>query len=224
MNIQIETTPIEQLSQIIPNEIPNPFVIFLDTEKETIDHLIYTTYLTKCYELILEKDQNNSTLPLILIPKKPINPTYSKVGIGGTFDILHCGHYSLFQSGLFSSQLFYVGLTGEELLKNKKCKDQIKSFEQRKQQIIQFFNEIGKHTTMVPYVNEEINVPEGAAGTDKEMKAVVVSKETLKGIDMINGIRNKNGLQPIDGIVIELINSSSGNKVSSSDLREKSSN
>ena len=224
MNIQIEATTIEQLQSIIPNEISNPFVIYLETEKETIDHQIYTSYLTKCYELILEKDQKNSTIPLIMIPKKPLNPMYSKVGIGGTFDILHCGHYSLFQSGLFSSQLFYVGLTGEALLKNKVCKDQIKSFEQRKQQIIDFFNEIAKHTQMVDYVIDEINVPEGAAGTDSEMKAVVVSKETLKGIDMINGIREKNGLVPIDKIVIELINSSNGNKVSSSDLRQKPSN
>ena len=224
MEINLDQFNKNQLSELIPNEIPNSFIIFLNTNQEKINHNDYTTILTQIYEYLISKDKSNSTKKVILIPKKEIFPKYEKIGIGGTFDILHCGHFSLFQSGLFSSKKFFIGLTGEKLLQNKKCKDKIKSFEIRKQQVEEFLNEIKKWTEIPYFEIEEINTPEGPAGSDKEMTAVVVSKETLKGIDMINEIRKKNNLNPIDGVVIELIGSGNGNKVSSSDLREQQSN
>jgi len=57
---------------------------------------------------------------------------YKKVACGGTFDHFHSGHKVLLTSAvLMSSEEVVIGISDGELLKNKKFKEVLQSFEYR---------------------------------------------------------------------------------------------
>lgn len=47
----------------------------------------------------------------------------------------------------------------------------------------------------------------GPAGIDPTIQAILVTKETFKSVDIINEIRKKNNLEPLEYEVIDLIES-----------------
>jgi pantetheine-phosphate adenylyltransferase len=99
--------------------------------------------------------------------------------MGGTFDQLHNGHRKLLTLAAASStDLLIIGITGDEMLKNKKNKDQISSFRNREEGV-DFFLKIAKPNLKLSLV--ELSDPYGPTITDPSIDALVVSSETMGG-------------------------------------------
>ncbi|TQS34217.1 hypothetical protein Golomagni_05408 [Golovinomyces magnicellulatus] len=145
--------------------------------------------------------------------------THSVVAVGGTFDHLHAGHKLLLTatSLLLQSSTWaptnlrlIVGITGDELLKNKSYAEYIKSWKQRQTDVVDFLLSIllftsktqkdelsisslkdsdsGSCTVHVKVQTHSITIecvelkdPFGPAVTDESITALVVSHETSLG-------------------------------------------
>ncbi|OBT51917.1 hypothetical protein VE04_07593 [Pseudogymnoascus sp. 24MN13] len=94
-------------------------------------------------------------------PSHPSSKTHSVVAVGGTFDHLHAGHKLLLTatalmlqppSPLGTSQpqhrRLIIGITGDELLKNKKYAEQLESWKRREEGVINFLLPILSFTTL----------------------------------------------------------------------------
>lgn len=157
---------------------------------------------------------------------------HKSVAVGGTFDHLHIGHKVLLTATALvmepetddtvspSKRLVTIGITGDELLKNKKYADQVESWEERQEKTAEFFESIvafskdavsprtvehidkpgpnGKlvrvqlgPTLTINYV--QIEDPYGPTITDETISALVVSKETKAGGQAVNDKRAEKG-------------------------------
>ena len=141
-----------------------------------------------------------------------------KVIASGTFDRLHEGHKHFLISA-FSLGYVYIGLTSENMIKNKPYAESIQSFETRKNNLIQCLAEEGK-TNNYDYQIIEINDRYGFAIESMEADVIVVTSDTLDAAKEINDIRAELGIYPLDIIEVDLI-IKDNKKISSRDLRKE---
>jgi len=141
-----------------------------------------------------------------------------KVIASGTFDRLHEGHKHFLISA-FSLGYVYIGLTSENMIKNKPYAESIQSFETRKNNLIQCLAEEGK-TNNYDYQIIEINDRYGFAIESMEADVIVVTSDTLDAAKEINDIRTELGIYPLDIIEVDLI-IKDNKKISSRDLRKE---
>ena len=138
--------------------------------------------------------------------------------IGGTFDHLHPGH-SLFLtlSALVVGSHLTIGIATDELLQNKSAKEVIQDFELRSNSVKKFLKSLapGLEVIIVP-----IQDPVGPAGTDSSYKVLVATEETKNSIELINQERQKNGLEELRVVSLELLEKDSS-KISSTLIRER---
>jgi phosphopantetheine adenylyltransferase len=120
-----------------------------------------------------------------------------------------------------SSKKVIVGITGEELLRNKKHLDLIYPFEKRKDSIIQLIKEMNHESDIH---TSKIIIPSGTTETDPNIDSLIISEEKYNTpLNIINEKRVLNGLNEIKILVCPLIKSKSG-KLSSSDIRNNEKN
>ncbi|MDO5825033.1 MAG: phosphopantetheine adenylyltransferase [Methanosphaera sp.] len=135
---------------------------------------------------------------------------YNKVAVGGTFDKFHKGHETLVRTAFEVADNVLIGITSDDFVKGKKhdiepCSLRIK----RLRKLVEKYD-----------VDYEINDVYGTADTDSSLDAIVVSHETEATALEINNIRVKNGLNPLDIIVIEWVLAADGVPISSTRIRK----
>ncbi|MHA1746172.1 MAG: pantetheine-phosphate adenylyltransferase [Promethearchaeota archaeon] len=143
---------------------------------------------------------------------------YDLVGTGGTFDFIHEGHQLLMQTAFQVGKKVVIGLSTDELLANKKYKEQIKPYSIRLSQLEDYI----EHSLMIPksdYAIIPLKDPFGPAITNKNLQAHISSMETYQGALRINQKRIENGLKPLILIIIPLVRNAKNEKISSSTLR-----
>lgn len=170
------------------------------------------------------------------------SPHYS-VAVGGTFDHLHAGHKLLLTATALgvdprpsqhSSErtTVTIGITGDELLVNKKYAEVLESWEKRWQGVWDFLRSIvdftppdsghikvervsnpgpnGKYVvaTISPALDfrfVQIADPFGPTITDKDITALIVSKETRSGGQAVNDERQKKGWPSLDVFEVDVL-------------------
>lgn len=146
---------------------------------------------------------------------------YTVTALGGTFDHLHDGHKILLTLAAFlTSDRLIIGLTEEELLKNKKFKDVLQDFDTRYENVVSFLN------TFKPTLKIEI-VPLkdvcGPTGTVPEIECLVVSRETVKGGEQVNQTRKERGMSQLEVYTVNVLGGKEEDgwkeKMSSTDIR-----
>jgi cytidyltransferase-like protein len=78
-----------------------------------------------------------------------------RVGIGGTFNIIHVGHELLFETAFSAGDFVQVGLTSDEFAQSIK-KVQVRPFEERRRDLERFLSRYGR-----PFEIVEISDPMG---------------------------------------------------------------
>ncbi|CCF57641.1 hypothetical protein KAFR_0C06450 [Kazachstania africana CBS 2517] len=147
--------------------------------------------------------------------------SYKVTALGGTFDHIHDGHKILLSMASFlTSSRLIVGLTAEELLVKKRYKDELQSFEKRRASVIHFVN------AFKPELRVEI-IPLrdicGPTGTVPEIEALVVSRETIQGGELVNKTRKEKGMKELEIHIVNVLGGEEtdgwGEKMSSTDIR-----
>ena len=142
------------------------------------------------------------------------------MGLGGTFDHLHEGHKFLLKTALSISELTEIGLTSQELLKNKQYSSKLEDYETRKENLKSYISSIADlNRVNIVEISNWSDMDKYAQ--DPEYDGLVVSQETYDNALKLNENRMKKGLKPLVLIVIPLIKDKNNNKLSSSSIREK---
>ena len=140
---------------------------------------------------------------------------YKKVVVGGTFDRLHLGHKALLRKAFEVGKYVYIGLTSDEMIKNKPYAEKILPYEVRLRDLIKFFDVNGYKNYRIIKIHNAI----GFADELRSLEAIVVSEETYKGALIVNKAREEKGLKPLAIVKIGIVKSRLGYKISSSLIR-----
>ena len=142
------------------------------------------------------------------------------MGLGGTFDHLHEGHKFLLKTALSISELTEIGLTSQELLKNKQYSSKLEDYETRKENLKSYISSIADlNRVNIVEISNWSDMDKYAQ--DPEYEGLVVSQETYDNALKLNENRIKKGLIPLVLIVIPLIKDTQDNKISSTLIREQ---
>lgn len=133
--------------------------------------------------------------------------SYPVVALGGTFDHLHAGHKILLSMATWiASTKVIVGVTDDELLRNKSNKHVLESMAVRMEKtrsFLQFFR------PDLEYEIVALRDVYGPTGWDPNIQALVVSLETLSGAASIDNKRAAESLPPLRTFVIDVISAES---------------
>ncbi|MFA4662156.1 phosphopantetheine adenylyltransferase [Pyrococcus kukulkanii] len=140
---------------------------------------------------------------------------FKKVVVGGTFDRLHLGHKALLRKAFEVGEIVYVGLTSDEMVREKPYAEKILPYERRLKDLLMFFEVNGFKNYRIIKIHNAI----GFTTKIKSLEAIVVSEETYKGALLVNRAREELGLKPLEIVVIPLVKSKLGGKISSSLIR-----
>jgi len=150
--------------------------------------------------------------------------THRSVCLGGTFDIMHVGHYILLTEGcLLADQSLLVGVTDGQMNENKVLSELMLSTDKRVEAVRSFVTDIKPR---LQYNIVPINDPFGPPITEPNFDCIVVSRETVRGGDAINKRRLAQGMHELTVEVIELVadlqhSADEEEKVSSSSARKR---
>lgn len=187
--------------------------------------------------------QNKPRLTSTQSPPASSIPHHNVI-VGGTFDHIHAGHKLLLTALALllqptnitspSPRRLIVGITGDELLKNKKYAEYLKSWKARQDDVVEFLMSIlsftrssqgeeveistfdepipnGRaiHTTlkscMITLECVEIQDPFGPTITDESVTALVVSAETRSGGQAVNEKRKEKGWKALEVFEVDVL-------------------
>lgn len=137
--------------------------------------------------------------------------------MGGTFDHLHAGHKYLIKTALSFSKKVVIGLTTQNLLKNKKEQLKIEDYPIRERNLKEFIKTLTKvnRVEIVPLEDQY-----GPPIYEADYEGLIVSQETYSSALKINEIRQQKGFNPLIVIVIPILKDKENKKISSTAIRE----
>jgi pantetheine-phosphate adenylyltransferase len=136
--------------------------------------------------------------------------------MGGTFDILHKGHRALLTKASEIGNKVLIGLTTDKRARKWRPEVKINSYETRKNnlEILLDSMKLSSNFQIVP-----LNDDWGPSVIEEAFTAIIVSEETKKTAEKINTIRNKNGKNKLEIIIVPFVKAYDGQKISSSRIR-----
>ena len=141
---------------------------------------------------------------------------YECVAMGGTFDILHNGHIELLKKSFEIGKFVIIGVTSDNLVKEKLKKTINNSFKVRKLNLIEIIhNEVGSRHYEITKLEDEF----GPLMFSDKVDCMVASTETRYKGTKVNEIRTSMGLTTIDIVSVELKLAQDGLPISSSRIR-----
>ncbi|KAL2024815.1 hypothetical protein VTK56DRAFT_5636 [Thermocarpiscus australiensis] len=171
----------------------------------------------------------------------PQTSTYPVVCLGGTFDYLHPGHKLLLTAGALLLQVprmgdssrhcqFIIGVTGDELLRNKKFAEYVQPWEVRARNVIVFLSRLlqlsgrgWRDGAQVPIEEKDgdfrasfrdgtiqvqcvrIHDAFGPTITREDIDALVVSGETRSGGQAVNQKRTELGWRALEVFEVDVL-------------------
>ena len=137
------------------------------------------------------------------------------VATGGTFDEIHVGHIALLAKAFQVGNKVIIGVSSDAFAV-KEGKNLRHNFETRvrslKRMIKREFGEVNYDIAM-------LNADFGPAVITNDVEALVVSTETQKKGKLLNEMRAKKGLQPVEVVAVELVKAEDDSTISSTRIR-----
>ena len=135
--------------------------------------------------------------------------------MGGTFDIIHKGHLTLLSNAFDISDKVIIGLTSDELAK-KKGKILTNRYEQRHENLTSV---ISKEFSNSSFEISKLDNDFGPAVLEKGVEALVVSDETSNQGNVLNELRAKKQLPPVQIITVPMFLAEDGTRVSTTRIK-----
>ncbi len=142
------------------------------------------------------------------------------MGLGGTFDHLHDGHKFLLKTALSVAEFVEIGLTSQDLLKNKQFASELEDYNTRKENLINYVKSIAD-INRINIVEIQNWADMDKYAQDPEYEGLIVSQETYENAIKLNENREKKGLNPLVLVVIPILKNEENVKISSTLIRKK---
>ena len=140
---------------------------------------------------------------------------FSLVAMGGTFDIIHKGHLTLLSNAFDISDKVIIGLTSDELAK-KKRKILTNRYEQRHENLTSV---ISKEFSNSSFEISKLDNDFGPAVLERGVEALVVSDETSNQGNVLNELRAKKQLPPVQIITVPMFLAEDGTRISTTRIK-----
>lgn len=141
---------------------------------------------------------------------------YNLVATGGTFDLIHKGHIELLRKSFSISSKVIIGLSSDELVK-KMGKKISKNYHQRFESLS---SAIEKNFPNSSYQISKLENDFGPAVLEEGVEALVVSEETKNTGQILNQLRAKKNLPPVEVIVVPMVLAKDGSRISTTRIRD----
>ena len=135
--------------------------------------------------------------------------------MGGTFDIIHKGHLALLSSAFEISDKVIIGLTSDELVA-KKGKTPNNDYKKRFENLT---SSISKEFQNNSFQISKLDDDFGPAVLEKGVEALVVSGETSNQGNILNELRKKKKLPPVQIITVSMILAKDGKRISTTRIK-----
>lgn len=143
---------------------------------------------------------------------------FACVAVGGTWDHMHWGHRFMLTMAAFTAKTrVIVGVTGSELLVNKKYREALHPYDERARTATSFVRLLRPDLEVEAVAMHDMY---GPTATEQDMQALVVSHESRKGGDLVNDKRKELGWNTLEIIDVSLVLDWK-EKLSSTDLRRE---
>ncbi|OMJ19909.1 Phosphopantetheine adenylyltransferase [Smittium culicis] len=175
----------------------------------------------KLYSKVQDSDKNKFLDSLSTVGAEQLfSGKCQHPAVGGTFDHLHIGHKIILSMTAYSSaRKVTCGISSEPLLKNKKFKESMESFDTRYTNAKDFLNIVKKGLDLNLF---PLSDPFGPIITDGDIDTLIVSKETLSGCDKANEIRVGKSMKAMEILPIDLVfEKSTGSRKDAPPISEK---
>lgn len=138
------------------------------------------------------------------------------VATGGTFDIVHKGHYMLLQKAFEVGRQVIIGVSSDNYatLKKKKITNE---YSIRQEKLKKF---IGENFNKSNYSIYQLNDFYGPTVLTREVEAIVTTESTKKNCVKINELRKSKGMPQLEIILVPLVEDKEGRVISSTRIRE----
>ena len=141
---------------------------------------------------------------------------YNLVATGGTFDLIHKGHIELLRKSFSISSKVIIGLSSDELVK-KMGKKISNNYHQRFESLS---SAIEKNFPNSSYQISKLENDFGPAVLEEGVEALVVSEETKNTGQILNQLRAKKNLPPVEVIVVPMVLAKDGSRISTTRIRD----
>ncbi len=144
------------------------------------------------------------------------HPRYTVVAMGGTFDVLHRGHRRLLKQAFSLGRRVMVGITSDEFAKTLHKPHKLDSYAKRKRDVERLLSRWGvlSRAKIVPLTDRY-----GPTVRLPRIRALIVSRRTLKTAYEINAKRKARRLKPLIIDPIDLIMAEDRRPISSTRIR-----
>ena len=140
------------------------------------------------------------------------------VSVGGTFDVMHKGHWFLLEETFNVGERVIVGVTTDEFVAKLHKNHVVDSYENRLREVVDFLERRGflERAILVP-----LNDPYGPTLDSDEIEGIVVSEETESTAEEINRLRVARGKKPLLIFVVTMVLAEDGKPISSTRIRRQ---
>jgi pantetheine-phosphate adenylyltransferase len=141
---------------------------------------------------------------------------FDTVATGGTFDILHRGHYMLLLMAFEAGKQVIIGVSSDNFATFKKKKI-TNEYSVRLKNLKKFIEDKFNKSNYSIY---ELNDFYGPTVLNKNVQAIVTTEVTKENCIKINQLRRSKGLPQLEIIVVPLVEDQEGKVISSTRIRE----
>jgi pantetheine-phosphate adenylyltransferase len=142
----------------------------------------------------------------------------SWVSVGGTFDVMHKGHWFLLEETFNVGDMAVVGITSDEFVASMNKNHKVASYADRLEDVVDFLREkeFLERADIMP-----LNDPFGPTIDSDDIEGIVVSEETEVTAEVINKMRVERGKKPLLIFVITMVLADDGKPISSTRVRKQ---
>ncbi|HYY85866.1 MAG TPA: pantetheine-phosphate adenylyltransferase [Nitrososphaeraceae archaeon] len=138
------------------------------------------------------------------------------VATGGTFDILHKGHYMLLLKAFEVGRQIIIGVSSDSYATQKQKKI-INEYNIRQENLKKFIDKNFKKSNYSIYQLDDFY---GPTVLTRDVQAIITTKSSLENCIKINRLRASKGMPQLEVILVPLVEDKEGKVISSTRIRE----
>ncbi len=134
---------------------------------------------------------------------------------GGTFDLLHKGHLELLRAAFSTSSFVIIGLVSDDFAA-RRGKTTVNNYAQRLANLSRFVHE---NFANAEFQTSSLDNDFGPAVFEERVQALIVSEETCFQGRVLNEIRARRNLPPVEVVTVPMALACDGRRISSTRLK-----